>query len=128
MPRSGSMPSSTYCAIGWTPRSDPLAGPVERRARGHAHRGLLEEIPHPAPRAWFGLRALGLLRCRFVREHDLEQAADGVVHVQYFFDFRHVVRRREGSEPAEVLLGLQDRPVDLLDWPALGVDTDMGRW
>ena len=25
------------------------------------------------------------------------------------FDFRHVVRRREGSEPPEVLLGLQDR-------------------
>ena len=28
----------------------------------------------------------GLLWCRFVLEHDLEQAADGIVHVQYFFD------------------------------------------
>ena len=29
--------------------------------------------------------------------------------IERFDYFRHVVRRREGSEPAEVLLGLQDR-------------------
>lgn len=29
--------------------------------------------------------------------------------MERFDYFRHVVRRREGSEPAEVLLGLQDR-------------------
>ncbi len=33
--------------------------------------------------------------------------------------FRHVVRRREGSEPPEVLLGLQDRfDTHFLDSPA----------
>ena len=29
--------------------------------------------------------------------------------IERFDYFRHVVRRREGSEPPEVLLGLQDR-------------------
>ena len=72
-------------------RGDPLTGPVERRARSHAHRRLLEEVPDPAPRASRVPRArtgvLGCLRrCRFVPEHNLEQAADRIVYVQYFFD------------------------------------------
>ena len=33
-------------------------------------------------------------------------ASTGAASIDYF---RHVVRRREGSEPPEVLLGLQDR-------------------
>ena len=39
--------------------------------------------------------------------------------IERFDYFRHVVRRREGSEPAEVLLGLQDRfDTHFLDSPA----------
>ena len=39
--------------------------------------------------------------------------------IERFDYFRHVVRRRDGSEPPEVLLGLQDRfDTHFLDSPA----------
>jgi mannose-6-phosphate isomerase-like protein (cupin superfamily) len=57
----------------------------------------------------------------FAAHHDstaeaLVIATPGIERFDYF---RHVVRRREGSEPAEVLLGLQDRfDTHFVDSPA----------
>lgn len=63
-----------------------------------ARTGDLVVVPPGAPHA-------------FAAHHDstaeaLIIAAPGIERFDYF---RHVVRRREGSEPPEVLLGLQDR-------------------
>jgi quercetin dioxygenase-like cupin family protein len=57
----------------------------------------------------------------FAAHHDstaeaLIIAAPGIERFDYF---RHVVRRRDGSEPPEVLLGMQDRfDTHFLDSPA----------
>ena len=57
----------------------------------------------------------------FAAHHDstaeaLIIATPGIERFDYF---RHVVRRRQGSEPPEVLLGLQDRfDTHFLDSPA----------
>jgi hypothetical protein len=46
-------------------------------------------------------------------------AGDVYLGIERFDYFRHVARRREGSEPPEVLLGLQDRfDTHFLDSPA----------
>jgi hypothetical protein len=58
---------------------------------------------------------------QFAAHHDstaeaLIIATPGIERFDYF---RHVVRRRDGSEPPEVLLGLQDRfDTHFLDSPA----------
>ena len=41
------------------------------------------------------------------------------LHIERFDYFRHVVRRRKGGEPPELMLGLQDRfDTHFLDSPA----------
>jgi epsilon-lactone hydrolase len=73
-------------------------------------------VPHPAPGGQadgLGDRAGPGGGCRWsrrCRRHDPAElriiATPGIERFDYF---RHVARRREGSEPPEVLLGLQDR-------------------
>jgi hypothetical protein len=57
-----------------------------------------------------------LVRAEAATAEALVIATPGIERFDYF---RHVVRRREGSEPPEVLAGLQDRfDTHFLDSPA----------
>jgi hypothetical protein len=101
---------SVYATDGtWKNRS--VAGRLGREARNCAGKRILMRhlvVPPGSAHA-------------FAAHHDstaeaLVIATPGIERFDYF---RHVVRRRQGSEPPEVLLGLQDRfDTHFLDSPA----------